>query len=94
MTSSVTVIGLYVTSRLLDSGPLSHPSESSSAEFPATPGRRLVIPLLVFVLQGLQFVKARLLSMELPAHVGKALPKNASVVANVTEELNARDTAD
>lgn len=35
------------------------------------PGRRLVTPLNVCVLQGLSFVKARLLSMEIPAHVGE-----------------------
>ncbi|GAV60572.1 TRAPPC9-Trs120 domain-containing protein [Cephalotus follicularis] len=39
------------------------------------PGRRLVVPLHVCVLQGLSFVKARLLSMEIPAHVGENLPK-------------------
>ncbi|KAL4579325.1 hypothetical protein LXL04_015466 [Taraxacum kok-saghyz] len=35
------------------------------------PGRRLVTPLNISVLQGLSFVKARLLSMEIPAHVGQ-----------------------
>nr|XP_043606679.1 trafficking protein particle complex II-specific subunit 120 homolog [Erigeron canadensis] len=35
------------------------------------PGRRLVTPLNVCVLQGLSFVKARLLSTEIPAHVGE-----------------------
>ncbi|ONK76680.1 uncharacterized protein A4U43_C03F30920 [Asparagus officinalis] len=75
-------------------GPLSHPSQSSSTEFPVTPGRRLVVPLHVSILQGLQFVKARLLSMEIPAHVGKTLPKNVSVAENVTKALHVRDTAD
>ncbi|EPS63566.1 hypothetical protein M569_11217, partial [Genlisea aurea] len=44
------------------------PSPDSLAAAPP-PGRRLVIPLNVTVLQGLSFVKARLLSMEIPAHV-------------------------
>ncbi|KAG5244419.1 trafficking protein particle complex II-specific [Salix suchowensis] len=39
------------------------------------PGRRLVVPLNICVLQGLSFVKAHLLSMEIPAHVGENLPK-------------------
>ncbi|XLU21202.1 hypothetical protein S245_057268, partial [Arachis hypogaea] len=39
------------------------------------PGRRLVVPLQICVLQGLSFVKAQLLSMEFPAHVGENLPK-------------------
>lgn len=38
------------------------------------PGRRLVLPLQICVLQGLSFVKARLLSMEIPAHVSENLP--------------------
>ncbi|XP_052626352.1 trafficking protein particle complex II-specific subunit 120 homolog isoform X2 [Lactuca sativa] len=37
---------------------------------PMPPGRRLVAPLNICVLQGLSFMKARLLSMEIPAHVG------------------------
>ncbi|KAJ1407770.1 TRAPP II complex [Sesbania bispinosa] len=39
------------------------------------PGRRLVVPLQICVLQGLSFVKAQLLSMEFPAHVGENLPQ-------------------
>lgn len=39
------------------------------------PGRRLAVPLQICVLQGLSLVKARLLSMEIPAHVGEDLPK-------------------
>ncbi|KAK9100431.1 hypothetical protein Scep_023861 [Stephania cephalantha] len=41
---------------------------------PVPPGRRLVVPLHVCVLQGLSFVKARLLSMEIPAYVSETLP--------------------
>ncbi|OIW03099.1 hypothetical protein TanjilG_07251 [Lupinus angustifolius] len=40
-----------------------------------SPGRRLVVPLQICVLQGLSFVKAQLLSMEFPAHIGENLPK-------------------
>lgn len=58
------------------------------------PGRRLVVPLHVSVLQGLRFVKARLLSMEIPAHVGKTLPKTVSNSENITRELSIRDRAD
>ncbi|CAI0415263.1 unnamed protein product [Linum tenue] len=39
------------------------------------PGRRLVLPLQVCVLPGMSLIKARLLSMEIPAHIGKAHPK-------------------
>lgn len=44
------------------SGPL-----SSNPEEPVPPGRRLVVPLNICVVQGLRFVQARLLSMEIPA---------------------------
>lgn len=55
-----------------------------------SPGRRLVVPLQICVLQGLSFVKAQLLSMEFPAHVGENLPKldevnNRSAGGHVTE---------
>lgn len=50
------------------------------------PGRRLVIPLQICVLQGLSFVKARLLSMEIPAHVGEDLPKLAEIDNDSTEQ--------
>ncbi|KAL8244468.1 hypothetical protein R6Q59_010726 [Mikania micrantha] len=52
-------------------------AESVSA-VPLPPGRRLVTPLKVCVLQGLSFVKARLLSMEIPAHVGEISQDNNS----------------
>ncbi|KAJ7958547.1 trafficking protein particle complex II-specific subunit 120-like [Quillaja saponaria] len=45
-------------------------------------GRRLVVPLQVCVLQGLFFAKARLLSMEFPAHVGENLPRPVHVDDN------------
>lgn len=50
------------------------------------PGRRLVIPLQICVLQGLSFVKARLLSMEIPAHVGEDLPKPPEIDSSFTEQ--------
>ncbi|XP_052173250.1 trafficking protein particle complex II-specific subunit 120 homolog [Diospyros lotus] len=52
------------------------------------PGRRLVIPLNICVLQGLSFVKARLLSMEIPAHVSENLPKFLNV-ENGSSEITA-----
>ncbi|XP_024033269.1 trafficking protein particle complex II-specific subunit 120 homolog isoform X1 [Citrus clementina] len=56
-------------------GPLAN-SEDQSA---VPPGRRLVLPLQICVLQGLSFVKARLLSMEIPAHVSENLPRAVHV---------------
>lgn len=61
--------------------PGDHPNDSA-----IPPGRRLVIPLQICVLQGLSFVKARLLSMEIPAHVGENLPKLAEIDNNSTEQ--------
>ncbi|KAL6997790.1 hypothetical protein U1Q18_007915 [Sarracenia purpurea var. burkii] len=49
------------------------------------PGRRLVVPLNICVLQGLSFVKARLLSMEIPAHVGEN-PPTSIIVENGSSE--------
>lgn len=53
------------------------------------PGRRLVVPLNVCVLQGLRFVRARLLSMEFPARVSEALPKQIYGENGTTEELKS-----
>ncbi|KAF2287255.1 hypothetical protein GH714_039454 [Hevea brasiliensis] len=50
------------------------------------PGRRLVVPLHICVLQGLSFVKARLLSMEIPAHFGLNLPEPVCLEANAGKE--------
>lgn len=55
-------------------GPLSNSGDPPTSGA-VTPGRRLVVPLQICVLQGLSFVKARLLSMEIPAQVGENLPK-------------------
>lgn len=60
-------------------GPVTNPGESKTSGSVVPPGRRLVVPLHVCVLQGLSFVKARLLSMEIPAHVGEDIPKPVSV---------------
>ena len=56
------------------------------------PGRRLVVPLNIRVLQGLSFVKARLLSMEIPAHVGENLPKPVYVENSASKEANVSET--
>ena len=57
------------------SGPLQAAGDHSTNGSTVPPGRRLVVPLQICVLQGLSFVKAQLLSMEFPAHVGENLPK-------------------
>ncbi|XP_050216726.1 trafficking protein particle complex II-specific subunit 120 homolog isoform X3 [Mercurialis annua] len=63
-------------------GPLPDSEDPPSKGSALPPGRRLVIPLHVCVMQGLSFVKARLLSMEIPAHVGENSP------GQVHNELN------
>lgn len=49
---------------------------TSSDELP--PGRRLILPLHLNVLQGLCLVQARLLSMEVPAQISRSLPDPAT----------------
>ncbi|KAL3566090.1 hypothetical protein D5086_031505 [Populus alba] len=56
------------------------------------PGRRLVVPLNICVLQGLSFVKARLLSMEIPAHVGENLPKPIYLENSASKEAIGSET--
>lgn len=56
-------------------GPLKTSEEPLTNGSTVPPGRRLIVPLQICVLQGLSFVKAQLLSMEFPAHVGENLPK-------------------
>lgn len=51
------------------------------------PGRRLVVPLQICVLQGLSFVKARLLSMEIPAHVSDNLRDEDTETESNTDRL-------
>ncbi|RZC88285.1 hypothetical protein C5167_016079 [Papaver somniferum] len=67
-------------------GPLALPGEASADGSAVPPGRRLVVPLHICVLQGLSSVKARLLSMEIPAHVSETLPKPAYVEESLIEE--------
>lgn len=50
-------------------------------------GRRLVVPLNICVLQGLSFVKARLLSMEIPARIGENSPKLLNVENGSSEDV-------
>lgn len=59
-------------------GPLANSRDPQTNGFTVTPGRRLLVPLQICVLQGLSFVRARLLSMEIPAHVSENLPKEAA----------------
>lgn len=68
------------------SGPSIDSGDPPKKESVFPPGRRLVVPLHICVLQGLSFVKACLLSMEIPAHVGLNLPKPVCVGNNGSKE--------
>lgn len=68
------------------SGPMKTSEETPTNGSTVPPGRRLVVPLQICVLQGLSFVKAQLLSMEFPAHVGESLPKLDDVNSKSTDE--------
>lgn len=63
-------------------GPISHTEELHPSEPFVSPGRRLVVPLHISVVQGLRFVKARLLSMEIPARVSDIFPKPVTINDN------------
>ncbi|XP_027940025.1 trafficking protein particle complex II-specific subunit 120 homolog [Vigna unguiculata] len=67
-------------------GPTKTSEETTTNGSTVPPGRRLVVPLQICVLQGLSFVKAQLLSMEFPAHVGESLPKLDDVNNKSTDE--------
>ncbi|XP_047337379.1 trafficking protein particle complex II-specific subunit 120 homolog [Impatiens glandulifera] len=69
------------------------PAESQS-NGPAVipPGRRIIVPLNICVLQGLSFVKARLLSMEIPAHVSETPFKTVSPNDEVIGTINKSDS--
>ncbi|KAG8656825.1 hypothetical protein MANES_03G011700v8 [Manihot esculenta] len=67
-------------------GPLTDSGDPPTKGSSVPPGRRLVVPLHICVLQGLSFVKARLLSMEIPAHVGLNLPETVRLEANASKE--------
>ncbi|XP_073024853.1 trafficking protein particle complex II-specific subunit 120 homolog [Primulina eburnea] len=66
-------------------GPLVHSGVPATGSVPP-PGRRHVIPLNICVLQGLSFVKARLLSMEIPTHVGETYPVPLKMNGDGSEE--------
>ncbi|KAI3467978.1 hypothetical protein Pfo_024641 [Paulownia fortunei] len=66
-------------------GPLTNSGEPPTGSVPPS-GRRLVIPLNICVLQGLSFIKARLLSMEIPAHIGETCPKLLQMKSDGTEQ--------
>ncbi|KAK8991719.1 hypothetical protein V6N11_062716 [Hibiscus sabdariffa] len=67
-------------------GPLGEVGDLEKNKTSVPPGRRLVVPLQICVLQGLSFVKARLLSMEIPAHVGGSSSNLANVDGNPSDE--------
>ncbi|KAM7259314.1 hypothetical protein ACFE04_015055 [Oxalis oulophora] len=69
-------------------GPIANSKDPLTNGQTITPGRRLVVPLQICVLQGLSFVKARLLSMEIPAHVGENLPKPVSVKSGSSRDFD------
>ncbi|KAL8498735.1 hypothetical protein ACS0TY_021893 [Phlomoides rotata] len=71
-------------------GPLTNSGEPQTAAV-LPPGRRLVIPLNICVLQGLSFVKARLLSMEIPARVGETYTKLAQFESDGTDQTNSTE---
>ncbi|CDP18799.1 unnamed protein product [Coffea canephora] len=73
------------------SGPLTNPGEAPEDASALPPGRRLVIPLNICVLQGMSFIKARLLSMEIPAHVGDSHPKVVQLQSNSTKEATGSE---
>ncbi|KAJ4951208.1 hypothetical protein NE237_028040 [Protea cynaroides] len=73
-------------------GPLEPPGNSAMNGYVVPPGRRLVVPLHICVQQGLSFVKARLLSMEIPAHVSENLPKPVYLENGSMEEATVPDT--
>ena len=71
---------------ILFSGPLGNAGDLETNQPSVPPGRRLVVPLQICVLQGLSFVKACLLSMEIPARVGESLSNLANVDGSSLDE--------
>ena len=72
------------------SGPAANP-ENGDISLP--PGRRLVVPLNICVVQGMRLVRARLLSMEIPARFTEAQlrpvsGKDDTSTGNDTERTN------
>uniref|UniRef100_A0A0E0KSG1 Uncharacterized protein n=1 Tax=Oryza punctata TaxID=4537 RepID=A0A0E0KSG1_ORYPU len=62
-------------------------SESNDVSLP--PGRRLVVPLNICVVQGMRLVRARLLSMELPARFTDAHLRSVSSKGNLSNDSDA-----
>uniref|UniRef100_A0A0E0PB70 Trafficking protein particle complex II-specific subunit 120 homolog n=1 Tax=Oryza rufipogon TaxID=4529 RepID=A0A0E0PB70_ORYRU len=62
-------------------------SESNDVSLP--PGRRLVVPLNICVVQGMRLVRARLLSMELPARFTDAHLRSVSSKDNLSNGSDA-----
>ncbi|RWW08584.1 hypothetical protein GW17_00027963 [Ensete ventricosum] len=79
----------FDASKSSSGSPWTSPDESNGSGNSVPPGRRLVVPLNVCVLRGLRFVRARLLSMEFPARVSEALPKQIYGENGITEELKS-----
>lgn len=52
-------------------------------------GRRLVLPLKLRVLRGLNLVQARLLSMEVPAHISRSLP-DRTICDNAAHDFSSK----
>ncbi|KAM0859229.1 hypothetical protein ACQ4PT_047340 [Festuca glaucescens] len=59
-------------------------ANQGSGEVSLPPGRRLVVPLNICVVQGMRLVRARLLSMEIPARFSEAHLKSASDKDNIS----------
>lgn len=72
------------------SGPIIN-SEDPTSNGDIPPGRRLVVPLPICVFQGLSFVKARLLSMEIPAHVTENNPIPTFGESNSSEDVSGSE---
>ncbi|KAK1268532.1 hypothetical protein QJS04_geneDACA013742 [Acorus gramineus] len=75
-------------------GPLTDSGELQKNDHSVPPGRRLVVPLHVTILQGLSFVKARLLSMEFPAHVSEAHPRSIHIKERLIEDVDGKSKTD
>ncbi|XP_047063603.1 trafficking protein particle complex II-specific subunit 120 homolog [Lolium rigidum] len=59
-------------------------TNQGSGEVSLPPGRRLVVPLNICVVQGMRLVRARLLSMEIPARFSESHLKSASDKDNIS----------
>ncbi|GAB4854633.1 hypothetical protein Ancab_023216 [Ancistrocladus abbreviatus] len=73
-------------------GPMGNSAETAGNGSGIPPGRRLVLPLNICVLQGLSFVKARMLSMEIPSHVGENIPKQSCPENGTTGVISSTES--